>query len=91
MTAYAAGGQLPRVRFAARLFLLSEAILLIFMTVFDEPILHILSVLMFDIGLLMIAVSKAGVEQPQEPAPEPPSPEPEESAAPEEVPAPEAN
>ncbi len=88
---YAAGGQLPRVRFAARLFLLSEAILLIFMTVFDEPILHILSVLMFDIGLLMIAVSKVGVEQPQKPAPEPPSPEPEESAAPEEVPAPEAN
>ena len=88
---YAAGGQLPRVRFAARLFLLSEAILLIFMTVFDEPILHILSVLMFDIGLLMIAVSKVGVEQPQETAPEPPSPEPEESAAPEEVPAPEAN
>ena len=88
---YAAGGQLPRVRFAARLFLLSEAILLIFMTVFDEPILHILSVLMFDIGLLMIAVSKVGVEQPQETAPEPPSPEPEESAVPEEVPAPEAN
>lgn len=88
---YAAGGQLPRVRFAARLFLLSEAILLIFMTVFDEPILHILSVLMFDIGLLMIAVSKVGVEQPQETVPEPPSPEPEESAVPEEVPAPEAN
>lgn len=88
---YAAGGQLPRVRFAARLFLLSEAILLIFMTVFDEPILHILSVLMFDIGLLMIAVSKVGVEQPQKTAPEPPSPEPEESAVPEEVPAPEAN
>lgn len=88
---YAAGGQLPRVRFAARLFLLSEAILLIFMTVFDEPILHILSVLMFDIGLLMIAVSKVGVEQPQETAPGPPSPEPEESAVPEEVPAPEAN
>ena len=88
---YAAGGQLPRVRFATRLFLLSEAILLIFMTVFDEPILHILSVLMFDIGLLMIAVSKVGVEQPQETAPEPPSPEPEESAVPEEVPAPEAN
>lgn len=62
---YAAGGQLPRVRFAARLFLLSEAILLIFMTVFSEPILHILSVLMFDTALLMIAVSKTGVEVPK--------------------------
>ena len=65
---YAAGGQLPRARFAARLFLLSEAILLIFMTVFNEPILHILSVLMFDTALLLIAVSKTGVEQPNEPA-----------------------
>ena len=67
---YAAGGQLNRARFAARLFLLSEAILLIFMTVFNEPILHILSVLMFDTALLLIAVSKTGVEQPkEEPAP----------------------
>ena len=62
---YTAGGQLPRARFAARLFLLSEAILLIFMTVFNEPILHILSVLMFDAALLLIAVSKTGVEQPK--------------------------
>lgn len=63
---YTAGGQLNRARFAARLFLLSEAILLIFMTVFNEPILHILSVLMFDTALLMIAVSKTGVELPKE-------------------------
>ncbi|MBR6039566.1 MAG: hypothetical protein IKP38_03700 [Clostridia bacterium] len=75
---YTAGGQLPRARFAARLFLLSEAILLIFMTVFTEPILHILSVLMFDTALLLIAVSKTGVEQPKE------EPAPEEEHAPEE-------
>ena len=89
---YSVGGQLPRVRFAARLFLLSEAILLIFMTVFNEPILHILSVLMFDTALLMIAVSKTGVEQPQgaiepqqpepEKAPEPQQPEPEKAPEP---------
>ncbi|MBR4906127.1 MAG: hypothetical protein IKZ44_04665 [Clostridia bacterium] len=88
---YAAGGQLPRARFAARLFLLSEAILLIFMTVFNEPILHILSVLMFDTALLLIAVSKTGVEQPkEEPAPEesaPEEPPAKEEPAPEEPPA----
>ena len=79
---YTAGGQLPRARFAARLFLLSEAILLIFMTVFNEPILHILSVLMFDTALLMIAVSKTGVEQAKDaPAPKVPAQE-EESPAP---------
>ena len=89
---YTAGGQLPRARFAARLFLLSEAILLIFMTVFNEPILHILSVLMFDTALLLIAVSKTGVEQTNE---EPPAPKPEKEPAqekeaePEEEPTPE--
>ena len=78
---YAAGGELPRVRFAARLFLLSEAILLIFLTVFDEPVLHILSVLMFDIALLMIAVSRVGVETREAPpAEEPAEGEPEEAA-----------
>ncbi|MBQ6236042.1 MAG: hypothetical protein IJK54_09000 [Clostridia bacterium] len=99
---YAAGGQLPRARFAARLFLLSEAILLIFMTVFKEPILHILSVLMFDTALLLIAVSKTGVEQPkEEPAPEkepfakeepaPGEPEQEEEPPASETPAPQAD
>ena len=76
---YTAGGQLNRARFAARLFLLSEAILLIFMTVFNEPILHILSVLMFDTALLLIAVSKTGVELPKE-LPSETEAEPEDSA-----------
>jgi hypothetical protein len=78
------------------MFLLAEAILLIFMTVYDEPILHILSVLMFDTALLMIAVSKTGVEQTNaetskpEPDPEPePAPEPEADPDPEPEPAPE--
>ena len=102
---YTAGGQLNRARFAARLFLLSEAILLIFMTVFNEPILHILSVLMFDAALLLIAVSKTGVEQPKaesEPEEKPESEEqpaedesePEKESAseePQEEPAPQAN
>ena len=79
LMSYSAGGQPVRVRFAARLFLISEAILGIFMIGYSEPVLHILSVLMFDVALLMIAVSKTGVELPKEELPE-------DKAAPKEAP-----
>ncbi len=89
LMSYSAGGQPVRARFAARLFLISETVLGVYMIVFSEPMLHILSVLMFDIALLMISVNRTGVELREEPPAdeEPPA---EESPAEEEPPAEEA-
>ncbi len=97
LMSYSAGGQPVRARFAARLFLISETVLGVYMIVFSEPMLHILSVLMFDIALLMISVNRTGVELREEPpaeeAPaeeEPPAeeaPAEEEASADEEAPA----
>lgn len=93
LMSYSAGGQPVRVRFAARLFLISETILGVYMLMYGEPVLHILSVLMFDTALLMISVNRSGVEQPEQPS-EPEAPaeeEPAEEEAPsEEEPAPSA-
>ena len=83
LMSYSAGGQPVRVRFAARLFLISETILGVYMLMYNEPALHILSVLMFDTALLMISVNRSGVEQPSEPEPEKPEPEPEAEPEPE--------
>ena len=69
LMSYSAGGQPVRVRFAARLFLISETILGVYMLMYSEPALHILSVLMFDTALLMLSVNRSGVEQPSEPEP----------------------
>ena len=81
LMSYSAGGQPVRVRFAARLFLISETILGVYMLMYNEPALHILSVLMFDTALLMISVNRSGVEQSSEPEPEKPEAEPEEPEA----------
>ena len=91
LMSYSAGGQPVRARFAARLFLISETILGIYLLLFSEPILHILSVLMFDIALLMISVSRTGVEQPKEPetSESEEKPEPEKEPKPEKEPEPE--
>ena len=69
LMSYSAGGQPVRVRFAARLFLISETVLGVYMLMYSEPALHILSVLMFDTALLMLSVNRSGVEQPSEPEP----------------------
>lgn len=94
LMSYSAGGQPVRARFAARLFLISETVLGVYMIVFSEPMLHILSVLMFDIALLMISVNRTGVELREEPpaeeAPAEEEPPAEKAPAEEEAPAEEA-
>ncbi len=57
---YTVGGQPQRIRFAARLFLFSDLLMGVYLTVYPEPIIHIVYMLLFDVALLMIAVYKTG-------------------------------
>ncbi len=57
---YSVGGQPHRIRLAARLFLFSDILMGVYLTVYSEPIVHIVYMLLFDAALLMIGVYKTG-------------------------------
>ena len=57
---YSAGGQAVRVRYAARMFVVSDLLLGTYFTVLPDPLVHVIYMLLFYLALLLMAICHEG-------------------------------